>query len=270
MPIKLMYITNEPDIAAIAEASGVERIFIDLEVLGKAERQKTIKSFISDHRITDIGPVKKRLTQAELMVRVNPLNSRSESEIDSVIRQNPDVVMLPMFKKYQEVQEFIRLVDGRAQVSLLLETMDAVNELDLIINTPGIDEIHVGLNDLHLSLTQKFLFEPVATGMIESIARKVKGNGIRFGFGGMGRIGQGMVPAEMILAEHYRIRSEMVILSRSFREEKGYKELAKDDWLKKEIQLIREKENEFEGWDLKQFQDNYIKMCRIIRSIAGD
>lgn len=36
--LKLMYITNDPAIARIAADAGVDRIFIDMEVLGKAER----------------------------------------------------------------------------------------------------------------------------------------------------------------------------------------------------------------------------------------
>ena len=39
MPLKLMYITNRPDVAAIAERNGVDRIFVDMEYIGKAERQ---------------------------------------------------------------------------------------------------------------------------------------------------------------------------------------------------------------------------------------
>ena len=33
--LKLMYITNNVDVAKIAENSGVDRIFVDLEVIGK-------------------------------------------------------------------------------------------------------------------------------------------------------------------------------------------------------------------------------------------
>ena len=38
MALKLMYITNRPDVALIAEKYGVDRIWIDLETLGKEER----------------------------------------------------------------------------------------------------------------------------------------------------------------------------------------------------------------------------------------
>ena len=34
--LKLMYITNDPAVAKIAADAGVDRIFIDMEVLGKA------------------------------------------------------------------------------------------------------------------------------------------------------------------------------------------------------------------------------------------
>ena len=37
--LKLMYITNDPAVSEIAADAGVDRIFIDMEVLGKAERQ---------------------------------------------------------------------------------------------------------------------------------------------------------------------------------------------------------------------------------------
>lgn len=38
-----MYITNDINIARILEKSGVDRVFIDLEKLGKEERQKGLK-----------------------------------------------------------------------------------------------------------------------------------------------------------------------------------------------------------------------------------
>ena len=38
--LKLMYITNSPEVASIADGAGVDRIFIDLEQYGKEKRQK--------------------------------------------------------------------------------------------------------------------------------------------------------------------------------------------------------------------------------------
>ena len=38
MALKLMYITNRSDVALVAEKYGVDRIWIDLETLGKEEK----------------------------------------------------------------------------------------------------------------------------------------------------------------------------------------------------------------------------------------
>ena len=54
MPLKLMYITNNPMVAKIAENSGVDRIWIDLETKGKEQRQKNMDTVKSRHAISDI------------------------------------------------------------------------------------------------------------------------------------------------------------------------------------------------------------------------
>lgn len=54
MSLTLMYITNNPQVALIAEKNGVDRIWIDLETLGKEERQKNKNTVKSHHFIRDI------------------------------------------------------------------------------------------------------------------------------------------------------------------------------------------------------------------------
>ena len=72
MCLTLMYITNNPEVALIAEKYGVDRIWIDLETLGKEERQKGMNTVKSRHSVDDIRKIKPLLTKAELLVRVNP------------------------------------------------------------------------------------------------------------------------------------------------------------------------------------------------------
>ena len=43
-----------------------------------------------------------------------------------------------------------------------------------------------------------------------------KDKNIPYGFGGIAALGKGMLPAECIIKEHYRLGSSIVILSRSF------------------------------------------------------
>ena len=81
MAIKLMYITNQIDVALIAEKAGVDRIFIDLETVGKQERQGGMDTVQSKHEIADIAEIKCALTKAELLVRSNPIYENSEKEM---------------------------------------------------------------------------------------------------------------------------------------------------------------------------------------------
>ena len=65
--LKLMYITNDPAVAKIAADAGVDRIFIDMEVLGKAERQGGMDTVQSHHTPEDIAKVRDAIgDQAEI------------------------------------------------------------------------------------------------------------------------------------------------------------------------------------------------------------
>lgn len=215
--MELLYITNDVEVAKNAEISGVDIIFIDLEKKGKMARQGHLDTVISNHSIEDVEKIRKELKTAKLLVRINPLDNESPLEIEQVIKYGADIIMLPMFKTAEEVREFIKLVKGRAEICLLLETSQALCRIDEILEISGIDRIHIGLNDLHLSLGLDFMFECLSSGLVEYMAKKISKKGIKYGFGGIARMGEGELPAEKILKEHTRLGSQMVILSRTFK-----------------------------------------------------
>lgn len=214
--LKLFYITKDPAVARIAQAAGVDRIFVDMEYIGKAQRQGGMDTVQNHHTVEDVARLRPVLDQAELLVRVNPVHPGSKDEINRVIAAGADVIMLPMWQSVEQVQQFIRWVDGRAKTLLLLENQAAVDCLDRVVALPGVDEIHIGLNDLSISQGKKFLFQPLADGTVDAVCAKIKAAGIPFGFGGFGRLGGGTLPAAYIVAEHYRLGSSMSILSRAF------------------------------------------------------
>src|SRR5690554_916178 len=82
--LTLMYITNEPKLALVAEESGIDWIFVDLEIKGKEARQGHLDTVISKHSLSDIKPIKNVLTKSKLLVRVNPIDETSKVEIDNV------------------------------------------------------------------------------------------------------------------------------------------------------------------------------------------
>lgn len=216
MDLKFMYITNDEEVALIAQNAGVNRIWIDLERLGKENRQRNMNTVKSEHSFEDIKKIKSLLTTSNLLVRIDPINPNSKSDIEKVINYGADLIMLPMFKTCEEVEFFIKCVSGRAKTVLLLETKEAAENLNNVLKISGIDEIHIGLNDLHLAYGLKFMFELLDNGVVENLCKQMKLAGITYGFGGIARIGEGLLPAENIIAEHFRLGSSRVILSRSF------------------------------------------------------
>lgn len=266
MSMTLMYITNNTEVARIAEENGVDRIWIDLETLGKEERQKNMDSVKSHHTINDVRAMSKLLTKSELMVRVNPWNADSEKEIEEVISAGAERIMLPMWKTVDEVDQFLRLINRRTATTLLLETKEAVGCIDKILCNPFLDEIHIGLNDLHLSYGLDFMFELLTNGIVEDLCKKIKAVGVEYGFGGIAQIGTGTLPAEKILIEHYRLKSTRVILSR------GFCKMTDDDTthsFSKKFEMNMKQLREYEDFALNLSADEYLANHQEIESIIA-
>ena len=274
MALKLMYITNRPEIAQIAESAGVDRIFVDLEYIGKAERQGGMDTVQSHHTVEDVADIKSSITTAELMVRINPIHEESEQycsskeEIDDVIANGADIIMLPYFKTVEDVKTFVELVDGRVRTLPLIETVEAVDAIDDILKIDGIDEIFIGLNDLSLDYQKKFMFELLSDGTVESLCHKFKKNGIPYGFGGIASLGKGMLPSEYIIKEHYRLGSTCSILSRSFCNIDRIKHYGViSSTFVNGIREIRELEKECERY-MNYFTENKNEVERLVKSIC--
>ncbi len=264
MALNVFYITNNPDIALIAEHAGVNRIWVDLETLGKEERQKNVNSVKSHHLIEDIRIIAPLLTKAKMLVRINPWNINSKAEIDKVISAGAQIIMLPMWKTVDEVKDFLDAVNGRVKVTLLLETKEAEECLDEVLKLPGIDEIHIGLNDLHLSYGLKFMFELLTNGTVERIIDKIKPTGIPYGFGGISHLGDGLIPAEMIIMEHYRLGSTRAILSRGFCDQtKPIEEVEKD--FENNMKQLRDFEKSF---DRNNYENNRNALIKAVQKVV--
>lgn len=263
MPLTLMYITNNPITAKIAQEAGVDRIWVDMEYIGKDVRQGGMDTVKNSHTIDDIKRLRPIVTTSELMVRVNPIHDAteeycsSEDEIEETINAGADIIMLPMFKSKEEVKRFISCIKGRTKVQLLLETKEAVENIDEILQLPGIDEIHIGLNDLHLSYHMDFMFELLCGDVIKNLCKKIAKKGIKYGFGGIARVGYGMLPAEYIIAEHYHLGSTAAILSRGFCDANIVKDPMEIESIFIEgVKNIRLKENEVSQYTEEMYREN--------------
>lgn len=272
--LNLMYITKRPEVAKIAEDAGVDWIFVDMEFIGKDSRQGGLDTVQNHHTIDDVRVIKQAVKNAKVLVRVNPIHDvlsnypSSKDEIDATINAGADIVMLPFFKTVEEVIQFISYVDGRAKTLLLIETVEAANLIDEILEIPGVDMIHLGLNDLHLEMGMKFMFELLADGTVERLGNKIKAKGIPFGFGGIATLDGGAMPGAMVLKEHYRLGSSMVIVSRSFCNTDVVTDLNEVRTIFNDgIGAIRDLENELQTATPDYFESNRIAVIEAVNSI---
>ncbi len=214
----LTLFTNNPDLAQAGDSAGINRIGLDLERIGKKRRQDANKAWISNHQKHELQIIRDRLTHAALFARTNPIHAGSRREIDYLLDQGVAVLMLPMFRTVKEAATFIDLINGRAHVSLLVETAAAAMRLREIIKLPGIDEIHFGLNDLYLDMKLSNHFEVITSGLLDMLADIVSSAGIPFGFAGIGRVDDSRlpIPGNLIYAQYPRLGATRALVSRVF------------------------------------------------------
>lgn len=264
-----MILAADPKSALDAQNAGIDRVFYDLEYIGKEARQhgrNTVKSF---NNIDDIPEVRKVLNQSELLVRTNPIHAYSRQEVEKAINYGADILMLPMVMDQHDVEQYVQMVNGRAKICIMIETAAAMARLDKILAVPGVDELFIGLNDLHISMGLTFMFELLSDGLVEYISDKCNKAGMPFGFGGIARIGEGDLPSDYILGEHARLGSSSVILSRTFKGVVGVDANARPIDLNEEVCKVRNRMNEFENWTMADYQENRLRITEAVDKIVN-
>ena len=272
MAMNLLYITNNIVVARAADDAGVDEIFIDLEVYGKKDRQSGRNTVISKHEIEDIPRIKSAVSSASILVRCNPVGDWTADEIDRIIAAGADTVMLPFFRNEKEVKYFMSCVAGRARTCLLVETIESLENLDLILSVEGVDRIHIGLNDLHIAYKSSFMFEPFINGKIEKACKIARQYGVNFGIGGIAKIGSSLKPSpECLLAEHMRLGSSSVILSRSFLDANDTSHADNIfSMFTAGVSAIRAFESKLNTWGKEMFAENRSILVKDIKKVVRD
>ena len=264
---KLMILCDDSRSAIDAQNAGIDRVFYDLEYIGKAERQHGRNTVKSNNSIDDIPAIRKVVTTSELLVRTNPIHAYSQAEINKAIEYGADVLMLPMVMDQHDVEQYVAMVGGRAKVCIMIETAASMARLDKILSVKGVDEIFVGLNDLHITMGLTFMFELLSGGLVEYIANKCNAAGMPFGFGGIARIGEGDLPSDYILGEHARLGSQSVILSRTFKGVVGVDTNAHAIDLKEEVNKVRKRIEEVNVWSEAEHKANKKRIVRAVDNV---
>lgn len=214
----LTLFTNSLARAAEADAAGIERIGVDLESIGKAERQGHLNTWISDHVEGDLVALRPSVRQSRLFARCNPPHPGFEDEIERLLALGANVLMLPYFHRADEARRFVAAVAGRATTVLLIETAPAAALTVELCRIPGVDEIHFGLNDLRLSLGWPSHFHVLVSPELERWCAEVHAACLPCAVGGVGRAGDNdlPIPADLVYAQLARLRATGSLVSRAF------------------------------------------------------
>lgn len=268
--LQFLMIVNDAAIARHIAGHGVARLFVDLEHMGKEERQGHVDSWKSRQTPADVSRIREAAADAHLLVRINPLHAGSRAEIDDVVARGADSVMLPMFHNRDELARFLDLLSDRAEALPLVETASALGAIPEIVRTLPVTGLHMGLNDLHLDLGMDFMFEPLANGLLEEPCAALRAAGVPFGIGGIARAGEGLVMPEQILGEHVRLGSTATILSRGFHREADDLEALLAADFDAEIDKLQHIYARFAGATAEVLERNRVETARTVESIAAE
>jgi hypothetical protein len=238
--MQFLMTVDDPEIARYASDNGVDRLFVDLEYIGKDIRQKGINSWKSKQTLEDVTKIREAAPKGHVLVRINPLQEGTKAELDEAIARGADSIMLPMFRTTDELARFFDLLAGRTEAVPLVETNSALQAIPEMVEKLPLTSLHIGLNDLHLDLGLEFMFQPIADGLLDAPCAALRSGGVSFGIGGIARAREGIVSPDYLLGEHVRLGSSAAILSRTFhREAKSLAELQENMDFPGEVAKLR-------------------------------
>ena len=258
-----MMIVSDPEIAAFVSQNGVKHLFVDLEKKGKLCRQRNLNTVISQDTPDTVSKIRQVAPNADVIVRLNPLNRETPEEVENVIDRGADAVMLPFFHDEMALEKFVTIVADRVRVVPLVETIGSLKAVERFAGNVVIDRVHFGLNDLHLERGDKMMFCPLIKGILDAPIRQLKKVGLQFGIGGLARAGEGLIPPEILIGEHVRLGSTQAILSRTFhRNASNLDELCKSMDFPLELKKLLEIYQRFKSANAETLNSNHKKLMQ--------
>lgn len=233
---------------------------MDLERLGKAARQAGCGAWLSGHREQALPALAAELRTAALFARCDPPHSGTPGQVERLLTAGVRVLMLPMYRTLDEVRQFADAVAGRARTVLLVETRQAAGMVTAAAAVPGIDELHVGLNDLAMSVGLSSRFAVLASPLLDAIAAEARTAGLPLGVGGVARVADRTLPVapELLYARLAQLGAGGTLLSRAFLD--GEDDLVAD---------VRAARALFADWRRREPGDQARALARLRRQATG-
>lgn len=210
--LELMLFETSRDGARNAQLHGINAFLVDWEYVGKTSRQKDFDTEVNAHGVADVQAVA-ALAEAKVWCRIN--RDGDLQEIESALTAGAKGIFLPMVTHVQEVEQFLRRIDGRCEAGILVETVAALNCARDIASFP-LDRVYFGLNDFSISRGGGSIFRAILDGSVEQ-AREAFEHTV-FGFGGATAVDAGYpLPSVRLIEEMARLKCQFTFLRRSYR-----------------------------------------------------
>lgn len=212
--IDLYLFENEAPKVENAMAHGIRHFLVDWEVVDKAERQKGFDTEIRPGTLEDLRGLA-GVQGATTWCRINRFGEHTLSEVDAAVEVGAAGLFLPMATSPAEVEGFLRVIDGRCEAGILVETKEAFDAVNDLAKLP-LQRVFFGLNDFAISRGGGSIFRALLDGAVEEARAAFETQA--FGFGGMTAMEAGdPLPARMLLEEMARLDCQFTFLRRSFR-----------------------------------------------------
>ncbi|HEY8217506.1 MAG TPA: aldolase/citrate lyase family protein [Acidimicrobiia bacterium] len=210
--------TGDVDLAAEADAAGVDRIGCDLERAGKALRQAGWKAWLSDHDIDDVRRVRGVVHHARLFARSDPFDGSDPGQLEALLVEGVGVIMLPVAEEPDAIAAAAKIVAGRALLVALVETRRGAEASPEIAAVEGLDEICLGPNDLSASLGLTNRFASIISEEAEHIAAAARFARRPFSIAGIAAVDDTRLPVrpDLVYAQFARLGATGAVLGRVF------------------------------------------------------
>lgn len=210
--VDLLVFTVDPRFARACVEAGAAGVIVDWERRGKARRQAGEGTQINGDTPADLARVR-AATAGRLLCRVNGFGPWTAAEIDLAISLGADEVLLPMVRHPGQVDRALDVVAGRCGLGILVETQDAVEQVEELARRP-LSRVYLGLNDLRIDRGSDQLFAPLVDGTVDRVRAACP---VPFGVAGLTRPDAGWpVPSRLLAGELARLGADFTFLRRSF------------------------------------------------------
>ncbi|HAA13352.1 MAG TPA: aldolase [Cytophagales bacterium] len=210
--IDLYAFYSSPALSQEVIEAGISGLVVDWEFGEKERRQNLYNTQINRHGEQELREAR-QLTDRPIICRINGGDHWTEDQTRLAMDLGADCILLPMVKSLGEVEQLLRVADGKVQVGIMIETLEAV-ELASQIGRMPIDKAYVGLNDLSIARKSHNIFTPLIDGTLDEIRPHFSCD---FGVAGLTHPELGNpIPSRLLLQYMDYLQVSFTFLRRSF------------------------------------------------------